>query len=165
MAIPYALFARGLRDVPAAEAGLIGLLEPVLAPIWVALFHGELPTPATVVGGAILLAGVAVRYWPSRVEGGEGIRNRFAANRFLRPFFPSALHFAATAGGASKGALLQVGQRVVVDERRGLAREEVGVALHVEVVDLLDLAPARSSSPWRRRRACGPGRRPSGRGP
>ena len=66
MAIPYALFARGLKEVPAAEAGLISLVEPVLAPIWVALFHGERPTVATVVGGAILLAGVAVRYGPSR---------------------------------------------------------------------------------------------------
>ncbi len=67
MAIPYALFARGLRDVTAAEAGLIGLVEPVLAPIWVALFHGETPTRATMLGGAILLSGVAVRYWPTRV--------------------------------------------------------------------------------------------------
>ena len=53
MAIPYALFARGLRDVTAAEAGLISLLEPVLTPIWVVLFHGETPTRATIVGGAI----------------------------------------------------------------------------------------------------------------
>jgi DME family drug/metabolite transporter len=65
MAIPYALFARGLRDVTAAEAGLISLLEPVLTPIWVALFHGETPTRATIVGGAILLSGVALRYWPT----------------------------------------------------------------------------------------------------
>jgi drug/metabolite transporter (DMT)-like permease len=70
MAIPYALFARGLRDVTAAEAGLLGLLEPVLNPIWVALFHGETPTRATIVGGAILLSGVALRYWPAgRVKG------------------------------------------------------------------------------------------------
>ena len=65
MAIPYALFARGLRDVTAAEAGLISLIEPVLTPIWVALFHGETPTRATIVGGAILLSGVALRYWPT----------------------------------------------------------------------------------------------------
>ena len=68
MAIPYALFARGLRDVPAAEAGLIGLVEPVLAPIWVALFHGETPAVATILGGAILLSGVAVRYWPTKAR-------------------------------------------------------------------------------------------------
>lgn len=69
MAIPYALFARGLRSVPAPEAGLIGLLEPVLNPIWVVLFIGERPQVATIVGGLFLLGGVAVRYVPvSRVR-------------------------------------------------------------------------------------------------
>jgi drug/metabolite transporter (DMT)-like permease len=33
MAIPYALFARGLRSVGATEAGLIALIEPVLNPV------------------------------------------------------------------------------------------------------------------------------------
>jgi drug/metabolite transporter (DMT)-like permease len=66
MAIPYALFARGLRTIGAAEAGLISLIEPVLNPVWVYLGHGERPEPATLLGGAILLSGVAVRYWPTR---------------------------------------------------------------------------------------------------
>jgi DME family drug/metabolite transporter len=65
MAIPWALLARGLRDVPAAEAALIGLLEPALNPVWVALVHGEFPSRTTVLGGAFLLTGVAVRYWPT----------------------------------------------------------------------------------------------------
>lgn len=64
MAIPYALFARGLQAVGAAEAGLIGLLEPVLNPIWVFLLIGERPAPATIVGGVLLLSGVAIRYVP-----------------------------------------------------------------------------------------------------
>ena len=65
MAIPYALFAKGLRTVRVAEAGLIGLLEPVLSPIWVVLFHGEQPHTSTLIGGGFLLLGVAVRYWPT----------------------------------------------------------------------------------------------------
>ncbi len=64
MAIPYVLFARGLRAVPAPEAGLIGLLEPVLNPIWVVLVIGERPQAATIVGGLFLLGGVALRYLP-----------------------------------------------------------------------------------------------------
>ena len=64
MAIPYALFARGLRTIGAAEAGLITLLEPALNPVWVLLVTGERPAPATLVGGLFLLGGVAVRYWP-----------------------------------------------------------------------------------------------------
>jgi drug/metabolite transporter (DMT)-like permease len=68
MAIPYALFARGLREIGAPEAGLIGLLEPVLNPVWVALFttEHEIPARATVIGGLFLLSGVACRYWPTR---------------------------------------------------------------------------------------------------
>jgi DME family drug/metabolite transporter len=66
MAIPYALFARGLREIPAPEAGLIALLEPVLNPIWVAVFIGELPTGPTLVGGLFLLSGLVCRYWPGR---------------------------------------------------------------------------------------------------
>ena len=74
MAIPYALFARGLHHVGAAEAGLIGLLEPVLNPIWVALVHGETPARATIVGGAFLLGGVAIRYLPTRASAAEPAR-------------------------------------------------------------------------------------------
>lgn len=68
MAIPYALFARGLREISAPEASLIALLEPVLNPIWVVLIIGEWPTRPTLVGGGFLLAGVACRYWPARPE-------------------------------------------------------------------------------------------------
>lgn len=65
MAIPYALFARGLREVSIAEAGLISLIEPILNPIWVILVAHERPSLPTVIGGTMLLAGVAVRYLPS----------------------------------------------------------------------------------------------------
>lgn len=66
MAIPYALFARGLRDIGAAEAGLLGLVEPLVNPLWVYLAHGERPAPATFLGGAMLLGGVVLRYLPFR---------------------------------------------------------------------------------------------------
>lgn len=62
MAIPYALFARGLREVDAAEAGLICLAEPILNPLWVVLVAHEWPSLPTFVGGALLLSGVALRY-------------------------------------------------------------------------------------------------------
>ncbi len=64
MAIPYWLFARGMRSIGAAEAALISLLEPILGPIWVAMVHGERLAPFTLVGGGILLAGVAIKYVP-----------------------------------------------------------------------------------------------------
>jgi drug/metabolite transporter (DMT)-like permease len=65
MAIPYVLFARGLREVTVAEAGLIALVEPILNPLWVALAAHEFPGLPTLLGGALLLAGVACRYLPA----------------------------------------------------------------------------------------------------
>ncbi len=61
-ALPYVLFTRGMAYVPAAEASLIALAEPVFNPVWVAVFYGENPSVATVVGGAVILVGLTVRY-------------------------------------------------------------------------------------------------------
>jgi drug/metabolite transporter (DMT)-like permease len=66
MAVPYVLFARGLRDISTAEAGLIALVEPILNPIWVVLAVGEWPAVPTLMGGLLLLGGLAYRYWPWR---------------------------------------------------------------------------------------------------
>ncbi|MFM8745766.1 MAG: DMT family transporter [Aestuariivirga sp.] len=49
-----AMFVTGARLVPAALAALVSTLEPVLGPIWVWLFHGEVPGTRTVIGGAIV---------------------------------------------------------------------------------------------------------------
>jgi DME family drug/metabolite transporter len=65
MAIPYTLFARGLREIGAPEAGLIGLVEPILNPIWVVLIVHEWPAGPTIIGGLFLLGGLVYRYWPS----------------------------------------------------------------------------------------------------
>jgi drug/metabolite transporter (DMT)-like permease len=67
MAIPYTLYARGLREIGAPEAGLIALAEPILNPIWVVLFVREWPAGPTVIGGLFLLVGLVYRYWPARM--------------------------------------------------------------------------------------------------
>ncbi len=57
LAFPYVLFQLGLRRVPAVDASLLILLEPVLNPVWVWLAMGERPDAATFIGGvAILIA-------------------------------------------------------------------------------------------------------------
>lgn len=61
-ALPYVLFTRGIQDVPGAEASLIALIEPVLNPLWVALFFGEDPSLATLIGGSVIMVGLALRY-------------------------------------------------------------------------------------------------------
>lgn len=62
LGLPYFLFSRGLQTIPLQEAALIALVEPVLNPLWVALTVGEIPSFATLVGGAMILAALAVRY-------------------------------------------------------------------------------------------------------
>lgn len=61
MGISYLLYVRGLAVVPAAEAALLSMLEPVLSPIWVFIGIGERPTPWAVLGGAVVLSAVAGR--------------------------------------------------------------------------------------------------------
>ena len=61
LGVSYWMFARGVRRVPAAEASLISMLEPVCNPLWVLLGTGERPGPWSVVGGAVVLGAVALR--------------------------------------------------------------------------------------------------------
>jgi drug/metabolite transporter (DMT)-like permease len=62
LGLPYFLFSTGLRTIPLQEAALIALIEPVLNPVWVALIVGEIPSFATLTGGAMILTALAVRY-------------------------------------------------------------------------------------------------------
>jgi drug/metabolite transporter, DME family len=66
LALPYVLFSIGVRRVPAAEASLLLLVEPVLNPLWVLMVWGEQAVWSTWVGGGIILAGVASRFLPYR---------------------------------------------------------------------------------------------------
>ncbi|MGD9720445.1 MAG: DMT family transporter [Pirellulales bacterium] len=73
MALPYVFFARGLRAITSQEATGIGLLEPLLLPLWVYLAWGETPAGSTLVGGGLILTGLALRYlvpmWRAREAG------------------------------------------------------------------------------------------------
>jgi len=62
LGIPYWLFSKGLETVALQEASLIVLIEPVLNPVWVALAVGEIPSAATLAGGALIIAGLGLRY-------------------------------------------------------------------------------------------------------
>ncbi|MCS7303510.1 MAG: EamA family transporter [Thermoguttaceae bacterium] len=62
MAIPYRLFTWGLRTVSAQEALLLGLLEPVLMPLWVYLAGQETPAWWTLLGAGFILVGLVWRY-------------------------------------------------------------------------------------------------------
>jgi drug/metabolite transporter (DMT)-like permease len=54
LGLGLACFALGVRAIPAAVAALIGTIEPVFAPLWVWLIHGEVPSGRTLIGGGIV---------------------------------------------------------------------------------------------------------------
>ena len=62
MGLPYVLFAHALRRIPGHEALGIGMIEPILVPVWVLLAWGDPPAWWTLVGGGLILAGLALRY-------------------------------------------------------------------------------------------------------
>jgi len=55
--LPYYLYTLGLARIPAYQAALITLLEPVLVPVWAVLVIGqsEMPPVWTIVGGGVIL--------------------------------------------------------------------------------------------------------------
>ncbi len=67
LGLPYLLFAKGMHWIPGHQAAAIAMLEPVLVPVWVFLawHHSSSYQPPqwwTFVGGAMILAGLALRY-------------------------------------------------------------------------------------------------------
>jgi drug/metabolite transporter (DMT)-like permease len=69
----FVLFTVGARLIPAAQVGLITLLEVVLGPLWVWLAVDERPSTRTLVGGAIVIAAIVIqtRATPSRAPDEE----------------------------------------------------------------------------------------------
>jgi len=76
MALPYVVFARGIRHVPTQEAGLLLLLEPILNPVWVALAWGEENPVEVWIGGGLILSGLAIRYL--LIPAGRALRRQSA---------------------------------------------------------------------------------------
>ena len=60
------LFALAAQGVPAVQLTLFALGEPLLAPVWVWLMLGDLPTMTTFLGGAVLFAALALQVSASR---------------------------------------------------------------------------------------------------
>jgi drug/metabolite transporter (DMT)-like permease len=59
--VAYALMSRALPAVPAFEAALLLLLEPVLNPVWAFVLEGELPSGWSLAGGALILTALVLR--------------------------------------------------------------------------------------------------------
>ena len=61
LVIPYVLYGIASRDCPPLACSLIGMLEPLLNPVWVAIFIGEVPGPFALAGAVIIIA--TVTWW------------------------------------------------------------------------------------------------------
>ena len=67
MGLALIMFTTGIRLIPSADAGLISVLEAVLAPLWVWLVFAEDPGTLTLIGGAVVIAAVT---WAATGERG-----------------------------------------------------------------------------------------------
>ncbi len=75
------LLTAGTRRLTASRVALIGGLDVPLAPIWVWIAFHETPSPATIGGGLIVIAAVALNTrsaWPTEPPGG---RRRLSLSR------------------------------------------------------------------------------------
>ncbi len=59
--LAYVLVTHAVREVPAFETSLILLIEPVFNPVWAWWMHGEVPAGRALVGGALIITGIAAR--------------------------------------------------------------------------------------------------------
>lgn len=61
LGLGYILFVEGLKSVSAIEGALLPVIEPVLNPVWVAIFASERPSVVTIIGGALIVGAVTLR--------------------------------------------------------------------------------------------------------
>jgi len=69
----FALLTVGARLIPAAQVGLITLLEVVLGPLWVWLALDERPSTLTLLGGAIVIVAIVMQTREAPAPGEEQV--------------------------------------------------------------------------------------------
>ncbi len=79
IALAYVLVTRALTTMPALEASLILLIEPVLNPVWAWIFQGERPGVWALVGGGVILGATAIRAVLDTRRGAETDKARIEA--------------------------------------------------------------------------------------
>ncbi len=72
--LAYFLMTKAMRYIPAFEASLLLLLEPVLNPVWTWLIHRERPSNLALAGGALILCATAAKtFWSSSYGKGQAL--------------------------------------------------------------------------------------------
>jgi len=80
IAVAYVLLTRGVRRIPALEAALLLLLEPVLSAAWAWLIHGEAVSVLAGLGGAVVVSATAARASLRQRASGAGFDRRREQN-------------------------------------------------------------------------------------
>jgi drug/metabolite transporter, DME family len=68
LAVPYWLMSQAMKTVPAHEASLITLLDPLLVPVWAFFITWSIPAAPTWLGGIVFLLALVIRYLPVRAK-------------------------------------------------------------------------------------------------
>ena len=58
LGIPYIFYGKASSMISPLSCSLLGMIEPLLNPVWVALFYGEIPGLFALAGGIIVLGAV-----------------------------------------------------------------------------------------------------------
>lgn len=76
--MPAVLLSIGIEKVPALSSVIITMIEPMMNPVWVALFAGEVPSASSIFGGLVILACIVAHVALKRAAAVRKMRN---ANR------------------------------------------------------------------------------------
>ena len=90
-ALTFSLVMDGMRFIKVQHSAIMGYIEPVSAPIYALVILGQVPSPWTIAGGALIIgAGViVVRYGAAESEP-ELPARAVAAGRAARAAEPKA---------------------------------------------------------------------------
>ena len=61
LGVPYVFYGIASKNCPPLACSLIGMLEPLLNPVWVAIFIGEMPGPFAFAGAVVIIT--TVSWW------------------------------------------------------------------------------------------------------
>ena len=75
---PYILFSIAIKHITALESILTSTIEPILSPIWVLIFLGEVPGPWALAGGVVVLGSVISRHFIMQAQAKK--KSEFANN-------------------------------------------------------------------------------------